>query len=257
MSYDEEPYNPDFDPPIPDNEPHPPAPGPADEAGQGAGLLTNGLIDEGSLEEAVFSLMNHVDTLTGTVNEHGAALEAISEKLDELLADPPGKRPAPWNFKEVPGPKQRELWDEVREWVAWFNPTYTAADNEDFYIPPCWFKHPRGRMLLLSTYIAWRTVHYGVSNPITHFAQWSNSTLPDALRLAREGAGGWQRCTDNQRHTDTPRTTTQPFPEQEYTSWLEAVAHAETVMSAEPAVTTAQIPLAPRAPVLGDPTGFN
>ena len=87
------------------------------------------------IEEVLVEHEERLTVLQGSV-------EAMGEAVEDLLASPPKKTPAPWNWKELDGEKSVALMEALREWVDWINDRYGVSDSSRIY--GCWYRHSAG-----------------------------------------------------------------------------------------------------------------
>jgi hypothetical protein len=139
----------------------------------------------------------------------------LHQAVEDLLATPPKKKPAPWNWKELNGKESVALMEALREWVDWVNARYGVSDSSRIY--GCWYRHGAVVEELTAAWLGWRAANYGHKDPTTDLASWHRDTFWPMLERIASKPWGTSNC-----HTEhvEPRPSFRDSTDEEFTEFL-------------------------------------
>jgi len=188
------------------HEPLPPAPEDRGETPAAAG----------GIEEVLVEHEERLTVLQGSV-------EAMDQAVADLLASPPKKTPAPWNWKELDGEKSVALMEALREWVDWINDRYGVSDSSRIY--GCWYRHAPVVEELTAAWLSWRAANYGHKDPVTDPASWHRDIFWPMLERIASKPWGLSNC--HTEHVD-PRPSFRNSTDDKFTKFLAELGAKES-----------------------------
>lgn len=203
--------------PFPAEEPEP-YQGPAQEAPDGGHPLEvpapAGVNADGVLPSPEDLLLEH----DGQIIQLQKDLAQLAGIVGELVKSPPKEKPAPWNWKELDGPKAAQLLTGLREWVDWYNARYGVT--ADTRIPGCWYRHTPVVEELTAVWTAWQAAYYGHQSPNDAPAYWHERILWPTITRIKKSSWGLGAC--NPHHKD-PRPGKEPSTDTEFAEHIHAL----------------------------------
>lgn len=149
-----------------------------------------------------------VQRLSGDVDKLAEALGSLLDAQERQTGDAAATEPNRWCWRTVTGQDRTHLWDELVEWVDWFNGRYGTSGPRNA-VPPCWPLHPVAVEELTGLMLAWTAAHT-VTGPSAEVVAWHDRWLWPCLDRLRTRQGGFEHCTATRhdlRHT-VPMTPT-------------------------------------------------
>lgn len=166
-----------------------------------------------NLRREVESLTAKVDALAQTQQEHGVALDDITELRHQveqvlaILAEDDDASPSGWFWLTMDEQAREEKFGELFDWVE----TVLRTQYPDYladHIRPCWPNHPEARWELAWLYQLWSLTYLAKRPAPRDAADWHDRWSPGVIRRLVEVMS---RCEDRCRQqpalgaADAPR----------------------------------------------------